>query len=151
MQRPPGKQETMTDTSPYSTIVTERIGKVERITLNRPEKRNALSATLQDEIINAVQTAERSGEVRVIVLRGAGPSFCAGYDINPQRNDSQERRSLPVVGGADGGDGQEHVRQMTVEEDVAMCISLGERWGKLWNCRIPVIAPVAPTSRSTAT
>jgi len=132
----------MTDTSPYSTIVTERIGKVERITLNRPEKRNALSPTLQDEIIRAVQAAERSGEVRVIVLRGAGPSFCAGYDINPQRNDSQERRSLPVVGGADGGDGQEHIRQMTVEEDVAMCISLGERWGKLWNCRIPVIAQV---------
>jgi enoyl-CoA hydratase len=130
----------MADTPPYSTIVTERIGKVERITLNRPEKRNALSPVLQDEIIHAVQTAERSGEVRAIVLRGAGPSFCAGYDINPQRSD-REAVTLPVIGRENGND-KEYVRHMTVEEDVAMCISLGERWGKLWNCRIPVIAQV---------
>jgi 1,4-dihydroxy-2-naphthoyl-CoA synthase len=61
-------------TPPYQTITTERIGLVQRITLNRPEKRNALSLQLQDELIHAVREAETSNEVRAIVLRGAGPS-----------------------------------------------------------------------------
>jgi enoyl-CoA hydratase/carnithine racemase len=69
----------------YETILTERIGLVERITLNRPEKRNALSPLLQDELIDAVHAAERGNEVRVIVIRGAGPSFCSGYDISCRR------------------------------------------------------------------
>lgn len=71
----------------YSTVLTERIGLVERITLNRPEKRNALSSLLQDELIDAVHRAERSNEARVIIIRGAGPSFCSGYDITPPPGD----------------------------------------------------------------
>jgi len=57
----------MDATQEYETILTERIGLVERITLNRPEKRNALSPLLQDELIDAVHAAERTNEVRVIV------------------------------------------------------------------------------------
>lgn len=112
-----------TENTTYGQIEVERIGLVERITLNRPDKRNALSFQLQDELIDAVQTAERSGEVRVIVIRGAGPSFCAGYDINPNNAD-------------------QYAAPTTVEEDVALCIEIGNRWGKIWNCRIPVIAQV---------
>jgi enoyl-CoA hydratase len=108
----------------YETILTERLGLVERITLNRPEKRNALSPRLQDELIDAVHAAERSNEVRVIVIRGAGPSFCAGYDINPSREDAAK------------------LRPQTLEQDVALTISYGDRWANLWNCRIPVIAQV---------
>jgi len=108
----------------YETILTERIGLVERITLNRPEKRNALSPLLQDELIDAVHAAERGNEVRVIVIRGAGPSFCAGYDINPSKEDAAR------------------IRPQTLEQDVALTISYGDRWANLWNCRIPVIAQV---------
>jgi enoyl-CoA hydratase len=107
-----------------STILTERIGLIERITLNRPEKRNALNAQLQEELIAAVQTAERGGEVRVIVIRGAGPSFCSGYDINPSKAEA------------------ERLRPTTLEQDVALTISYGQRWAQLWNCRIPVIAQI---------
>jgi len=114
----------MDATQQYETILTERIGLVERITLNRPEKRNALSPLLQDELIDAVHAAERGNEVRVIVIRGAGPSFCAGYDINPSRDDAAK------------------LRPQTLEQDVALTISYGNRWANLWNCRIPVIAQV---------
>lgn len=117
----------MTDTTTsYETILTERIGRVERITLNRPEKRNALSFTLQRELVDAVHAAEYDKDVRVIVLRGAGPSFCAGYDIG-----GGDANELPY------GDGP-----LSVEEDVDLCMSFGEKWGQLWNCRIPVIAQV---------
>jgi len=114
----------MTDDNPYSTILTERIGLVERITLNRPEKRNALSMQLQEELIDAVHAAERTNEVRVIIIRGAGSSFCSGYDINPGRAEADS------------------LRPRTIEQDVALTISFGERWGQIWNCRIPVIAQV---------
>jgi enoyl-CoA hydratase len=122
---PYGGAETDPAATPsYQTITTERIGLVQRITLNRPEKRNALSPQLQDELIHAVREAETSNEVRAIVLRGAGPSFCAGYDLSPGRAAAEAQRP------------------MTTEEDVALCISFGERWGRLWHCRIPVIAQV---------
>ena len=49
--------------------------------LNRPEKRNALNGPLVDALAEALQEAEDRGEVRVIVLRGEGPDFCAGADL----------------------------------------------------------------------
>ncbi len=49
--------------------------------LNRPEKRNALNGTLVDALAEALQEAEARGDVRVIVLRGEGPDFCAGADL----------------------------------------------------------------------
>ena len=52
-----------------------------RITLNRPEKRNALNATLRREILTATRELDRDAEVRVTVIRGAGKCFSAGYDL----------------------------------------------------------------------
>ena len=54
------------------------------ITLNRPENRNALSATLVNEVYDHLQAANADTAVRSIVLTGAGPAFCAGADLkNP--------------------------------------------------------------------
>lgn len=58
--------------------VTDRIA---RITLNRPEKRNALSVELRRELIAALHAAEADDDVTVVLLEGAGSSFCAGYDL----------------------------------------------------------------------
>jgi methylglutaconyl-CoA hydratase len=49
--------------------------------LNRPEKRNALNGALVDALAEALRDAEARSEVRVIVLRGEGPDFCAGADL----------------------------------------------------------------------
>lgn len=54
---------------------------VRRITLNRPAKRNALSNALRAEIFQALEDGDRDPEVRVMILRGAGPCFSAGYDL----------------------------------------------------------------------
>lgn len=56
-------------------------GAVAWITLNRPEKRNALSRTLLRELREALLEADDLNAVRCIVLRGAGKDFCAGYDM----------------------------------------------------------------------
>jgi methylglutaconyl-CoA hydratase len=52
------------------------------LTLNRPSKRNALSAELIDLLHQGLERADLDGEVRVVVLRGAGKDFCAGADLD---------------------------------------------------------------------
>ena len=52
-----------------------------RITLNRPEKRNALSLALMEELISALEEVGSAPEVRAIVIEGAGPAFSAGHDL----------------------------------------------------------------------
>jgi enoyl-CoA hydratase len=64
--------------------VADRVG---RITLNRPEKRNALSLALRRQIVDALREAERDDAVTVVLIDGAGPSFCAGYDLADPRAD----------------------------------------------------------------
>ncbi len=66
----------------YSQILVEDKGAVCFITLNRPEKRNALSDTLVSEIKSALTEAEAQALTRVIVLRAAGKDFCAGADLS---------------------------------------------------------------------
>jgi enoyl-CoA hydratase len=67
----------------YTSIIYRVEERIARITLNRPEKRNALNTTIRDEIVAALHAAERDDEVSVVLIDGAGPSFCAGYDITP--------------------------------------------------------------------
>jgi enoyl-CoA hydratase len=72
--------------------------KLRRITLNRPEKRNALSNPLRGELFAALERADRDPEVHVIVLRGAGKCFSAGYDLGGNNTKDQPYFSA-------GGDG----------------------------------------------
>lgn len=72
-------------TSDYETIIVEKERGRARITLNRPEKLNALSARLQSELAAALRDADEDTRVHSIIIRGAGRSFCAGYDLTPER------------------------------------------------------------------
>jgi len=58
----------------------ERTEGVVLLTLNRPEKRNALSRALREEIVRVLDALEGEPAVRVAILTGAGPAFCAGFD-----------------------------------------------------------------------
>jgi enoyl-CoA hydratase/carnithine racemase len=57
-------------------------GSVATLTLDRPRQRNALSLVLMRELIAALGTLRDDGDVRVVVLAGAGPAFCAGHDLS---------------------------------------------------------------------
>jgi len=54
---------------------------VRRLTLNRPAKRNALSNALRGAMFEALEAGDRDPEVRVMIIRGAGPCFSSGYDL----------------------------------------------------------------------
>ncbi len=84
-----------TDATLYETA-----GGVARITLNRPENRNALSADLVNGLFAHLEAANRDADVRCIVLTGAGTAFCAGADLkNPPGSPVGDQRpiTLPEV------------------------------------------------------
>lgn len=63
-------------------LITEDLGPVRRLTMNRPQALNALNGDLMDALMHALDEAAADDEVRVLILRGAGRAFCAGYDLN---------------------------------------------------------------------
>lgn len=68
--------------SEFRTILVSEEPPAARITLNRPEKRNALSLELMEEVVAALQSQAASDDVRAIVIDGAGPAFSAGHDLS---------------------------------------------------------------------
>lgn len=104
-------------------LLDDPLPHVRRLTLNRPEKRNALSNDLRRELFAALEAADRDREVRVIVIRGAGSCFSAGYDL------SVEGATQPLPFHTASGPGQwaRHV--------VEGCF-------RIWDLAKPVIAQV---------
>ncbi|MBA3557946.1 MAG: enoyl-CoA hydratase/isomerase family protein [Gemmatimonadaceae bacterium] len=65
----------------YENILIDCSAGVGTLTLNRPEKLNAFAGTMRQELADALEELERSADVRVIVITGAGRGFCAGADV----------------------------------------------------------------------
>jgi enoyl-CoA hydratase len=82
-----------------SGLVVETRGHVRLLTLDRPERRNALSSALQADLIEALLRAVEDGDVRAIVLTGNGAAFCAGFDLKEIRDGDQrgERFRPPMT------------------------------------------------------
>jgi enoyl-CoA hydratase len=76
----------------FTTIVVEKIGAVARLTLNRPQRANALNAVMLGEIGSALDEIERDGGLRAVIVRGAGAAFSSGFDLKEQ----MERRPKGV-------------------------------------------------------
>jgi methylglutaconyl-CoA hydratase len=84
----------------YSTLLLDITGNLATITLNRPEKRNAISTTMIGELQTALDAVEKS-HARVAILTGSGTAFCAGMDLemlaaiarqSPAENQEDSRR-----------------------------------------------------------
>jgi enoyl-CoA hydratase/carnithine racemase len=66
----------------FETLVVEVEGRIGRVTMNRPEKLNALSRQLMSEIVELGAWLKLREDIRVMIFSGAGRSFCAGFDLN---------------------------------------------------------------------
>lgn len=99
----------MTD---YRDILTFKKDRHAVIQLNRPEKMNALAHNLRAEVFDALKDYEADPEVRVIIIRGSGRAFSAGYDLSgishtdDDRDYVEKRSGLPNVGPIHPGQGQ---------------------------------------------
>ncbi len=81
-------------------LVDDPAPHVRRVTMNRPEKRNALNHALRGQLLHALQQGDADPDVHVMIVRGAGPSFSAGYDLGG----GNEGLDYPFY--TPGGDGQ---------------------------------------------
>ncbi|MCU1401232.1 MAG: enoyl-CoA hydratase [Acidimicrobiales bacterium] len=104
-------------------LVDEPAEGVRRITLNRPEKRNALNHALRGQLLAALEEGDMDDAVHVMIVRGAGTCFSAGYDLGGG-NEGQE---LPFYTAAGVGQWPRHVTS---------------GWMGIWDMAKPVIAQV---------
>jgi enoyl-CoA hydratase len=111
----------------YQNIQYETDGPIATVTLNRPEKLNALSADLQLEVREALRQAGwEDDEIRVIVLKASGRAFSAGFDISGAGGDGGPRSAVTVRDGFLKGDG----------------FSASAWWDVFWNNPKPIIAQI---------
>ena len=69
-------------TANFETIRLETQGPIAILTLNRPDRLNAINDSMKIEIADALQRVEADDKIAVLVLRGAGRAFCAGFDLH---------------------------------------------------------------------
>ncbi len=122
----------MAELSAYENILVDEPSElVRRITLNRPEKRNAISTPLRTDVLDALRAHDSDPSVRVTIIRGAGPCFSSGYDLGGALMDDAPIYSAP-------GDGQ-WARQAT------------DTWFSIWDLAKPVIAQIHGYAMAGAT
>jgi enoyl-CoA hydratase len=114
----------MSGSSEYELIIVDTPAEhVRRITLNRPDKRNAISTPLRVELLDALRAHDNDPDARITIVRGAGPCFSSGYDLG----------GGPLMEGAPfysaPGDGQ-WARQAN------------DTWFSVWDLAKPVIAQI---------
>jgi enoyl-CoA hydratase/carnithine racemase len=116
--------------SDYESILYNVADRIARITLNRPEKRNALDFTLRREVVDALRRAERDDDVTLVLIDGAGPSFCSGYDLSIN---SREPADAPA-----GWVASRHFDSWT-DQFARSCF---RDWMTIWDLLKPVVAKV---------
>jgi enoyl-CoA hydratase len=107
--------------------------RVARITLNRPEKRNALSPGLLDELHDALIEADDRTDVHAILLEGAGQDFCAGYDLGG----IYQRRQTESL-----EDGSYRRRSVSVEDDAWGLEKTQKKMSVIFDLHKPVVAKI---------
>jgi enoyl-CoA hydratase len=107
----------------YENLILETFGSVLRVTLDRPERRNALSAELMDELLEVISAVEEDAETSVLVLRGAGKGFCSGYDVAPSTDADGASPASPIE------------KAQVVRRDSRI-------FDRLWRLPVPAIAQV---------
>jgi enoyl-CoA hydratase/carnithine racemase len=76
------------------TLLAEDRGSIRILTMNRPEKRNALNTELTRALLAGLRAADQAESVRCVVLTGAGPGFCAGADLSEFKDLTPEKAHL---------------------------------------------------------
>lgn len=113
-------------------LIVEKDGPVARLVMNRPAKHNALRFDDLDRLVAALRDAEDDDAIKVIVLKGNGPSFCAGHDYN------DALKSYGLEPGPDGGKPRRPSQRARLLRDR----KLGANYMAFQNALKPIIAQV---------
>ena len=78
-------------------LIEKQTPRVTVLTLNRPERRNALTIELMSELVAAIESANGDNEQRILILKGAGKAFCTGMDLNEVAQREKAHASAELV------------------------------------------------------
>src|SRR5436305_4697555 len=78
-------------------LVEKKGSHITILTLNRPERRNALSLQLLNELVSAIKTASDEPHERILILRGAGAAFCTGLDLKEAADPRKAHATADLV------------------------------------------------------
>ena len=120
----------------YENLLVDIDGPVATITLNRPEKLNAISQGLRDDLEAALRELNPGDAVRVIRLKAAGRAFCAGYDLTPERGALNWRPNQRT------GDNAWQLGESRIALDREGLRQSVDRWLWMWSYRKPIVAQV---------
>ena len=110
----------------YNSIIYEKVNRIAHITLNRPDRLNALSLELREELADAITMSGIDNEVNAIILKGAGRAFSSGYDLSYTKIEKGYGKSAE-----------------TTRQDIdAMMSEIVDKWTIVWNSRKPIICQV---------
>lgn len=118
----------------FETILYEKDGRIATITLNRPEKLNTIKPPMPEEIEKSLEVASFDQDVRVIVLKGAGKAFCAGFDF------SDDLEHFADWGGQAGGESWDPGRDMMMVTNPFKAPI--PKFMSIWRSPKPVIAQI---------
>lgn len=121
-----------------TTLRTETTDRVRVITFCRAKEYNTITPALREELAAAIDEADDDPEARVILLRGEGPAFCAGYGLD-WATAAQSGERGP---GERGGEGGDRPRVWDSVTDMRMMGRFVDTYMKLWYARKPTIAAV---------
>lgn len=107
----------------FQNVIYERREPIAWLTLNRPEKLNALNSGLVADLQEALAVCDADPEVRAVIITGAGRAFSAGFDINPAPGSPSPREGSPDVW-------RSHLQELI------------DTFMKVWHLSKPVIAAV---------
>jgi enoyl-CoA hydratase len=124
----------------FENVLVDLDGPVATITLNRPEKLNALSAELRQDLHDALVALNPGDQVRVIRLKGAGRAFCPGYDLSPGRRAREAYAPGGDESGEAHGDALADFGEAGISQDRERLREMVDSWMWMWNYRKPIIA-----------
>src|SRR5262249_22169389 len=107
----------------FTVLTLEKQDRIGTLTLNRPEKLNALNPSLITEFVEAVDQVAGDPDIKVLIIRGAGRAFSTGYDLS-------------------GGGSGDRSKPFTIDDDRRVLQRYVENWLRLRDLPKPVIAMV---------
>lgn len=99
-------------------------GRVRVVTLNRPDKRNALNAEMLEGLDAAIRSTETDPSVSVVLLRHAGDHFCSGYDMGGVHERKLDRAKPTLI------------------HDIMSIRDSAQRWQRMWTSGVPIVVAV---------
>lgn len=112
-----------------TTLLTNLSDKILTVTLNRPEKLNALTSTLLAELKTELDSAAANESVSVVIIKSAGRAFCVGYDLNEENWITSQ---YPA----------NHANGVEIEQDKKDIMALLNYWLDMWRFPKPIICQV---------